>query len=72
MKYIMKRKENLINLSEGYIDTTTLKTVELGFVDMLLVPKQTLSAINSCFEVFYHICKDPGINISSSRFSTSS
>ena len=52
MKYITKCKDNLINMKEGFIDMTTLKTVELGFVDMLVVPKRTLSAISSCFKVY--------------------
>ena len=47
-----KCKDNLINMKEGFIDMTTLKTVELGFVDMLVVPKRTLSAISSCFKVY--------------------
>ena len=52
IKYIMKCKDNLINMKEGFIDMTTLKTVELGFVDMIVVPKRTLSAISSCFKVY--------------------
>ena len=51
MKYTTKCKENVIHLSEGFIDMATLKTVELGYVDMLVVPKQTLSDISSCFKV---------------------
>ena len=51
MKYTTKCKTNVIHLSEGFIDMKTLKTVELGYVDMLVVPKQTLSDISSCFKV---------------------
>ena len=51
MKYTTKCKENVIHLEEGFIEMTNLKTVELGYVDMLVVPKQTLSDISSCFKV---------------------
>ena len=51
MKYTTKCKANVIHLSEGFIDMKTLKTVELGYVDMLVVPKQTLSDISTCFKV---------------------
>ena len=51
MKYITKCKANVIHLSEGFIDMKSLKTVELGNVDMQVVPKQTLSDISTCFKV---------------------
>ena len=51
MKYITKSKANVINLSEGFIDMKSLKTIELGNVDMQVVPKQTLSDISTCFKV---------------------
>ena len=51
MKYTTTCKENITYLDEGFIDMTTLKTVDLGFVDMISVPKQTLSEISSCFQV---------------------
>jgi len=50
MKYTTTCKENITYLDEGFIDMTTLKTVDLGFVDMISVPKQTLSEISSCFQ----------------------
>ena len=53
MKYTTKCKENITHLDEGFIDMTTLKTAELGYVDMLVVPKQTLSDISSCFKVYF-------------------
>lgn len=49
MKYTSASKENITYLDEGFIDLSTLKTVELGFVDMLAVPKQTLLAISNCY-----------------------
>ena len=51
LKYATVCRENITYLDEGFIDITTLKTVELGSVDMLAVPKQTLSEISSCFKV---------------------
>ena len=51
LKYATICRENITYLDEGFIDITTLKTVELGSVDMLTVPKQTLSEISSCFKV---------------------
>ena len=51
MKYTTKCKANVIHLSEGFIDMKSLKTVELGNVDMQVVPKQTLSDISTCFKV---------------------
>ena len=49
MKYTSGARENITYLDEGFIDLSTLKTVELGFVDMLTVPKQTLLAISNCY-----------------------
>ena len=51
LKYATICRENITYLDEGFIDMTTLKTVELGSVDMLTVPKQTLAEISSCFKV---------------------
>ena len=51
MKYTTSCKENLTYLDEGFIDMVTLKTIELGSVDMLTVPQQTLADISSCFKV---------------------
>ena len=51
MKSTTKNKEGIVHLTEGFIDVLSLKTVELGFVDMLSVPKRTLSAISTCFKV---------------------
>ena len=51
MKYATTCKENITFLDEGFIDLTSLKTVELGCVDMLTVPKQTLAEISACFQV---------------------
>ena len=49
MKYTSGARENITYLDEGFIDLSTLKTVELGYVDMLTVPKQTLLAISNCY-----------------------
>ena len=51
MKYTTTCKENITYLDEGFIDMVTLKTIELGSVDMLTVPQQTLSDISACFKV---------------------
>ena len=51
MKYTTTCKENITYLDEGFIDMVTLKTIELGCVDMLTVPQQTLADISSCFKV---------------------
>ena len=50
LKYATSCRENITYLDEGFIDLTTLKTVELGSVDMTTVPKQTLAEISSCFQ----------------------
>ena len=51
LKYATICRENITYLDEGFIDLTTLKTVELSSVDMITVPKQTLAEISSCFKV---------------------
>ena len=51
LKYTIKCKDNIAHLREGFIDIGIMKTIELGFVDMLSVPKQTLSVISACFKV---------------------
>ena len=50
LKYATSCRENITYLDEGFIDMTTLKTIELGSVDMMTVPKQTLAEISSCFQ----------------------
>ena len=49
LKYATTCRENITYLDEGFIDLTTLKTIELGSLDMMTVPKQTLAEISSCF-----------------------
>jgi phosphatidylinositol phospholipase C epsilon len=49
MKYTSAAKENITYLDEGFVNLSSLKTVELGYVDMLTVPKQTLLAISNCY-----------------------
>ena len=51
LKYMTRCKENITYLDEGFIDMVTLKTVELGGVDMLSVPQATLADISACFKV---------------------
>ena len=51
MKYTTTCKENITYLDEGFIDMVTLKTIELGALDTLTVPQQTLADISSCFKV---------------------
>ena len=47
LKYATTCRENITYLDEGFIDMTTLKTIELGSLDMTTVPKQTLAEIRS-------------------------
>ena len=49
MKYTSSTRENIPYLDEGFINLSSLKTVELGYINMLTVPKHTLQAISNCY-----------------------